>query len=359
MPISQDEYIKDALVSDIQMLGATDLELIAKRVLTNQTDKPLQTHGINLLGRPVKNTVDGRSPDSDIAFECSVEKGYFNDKNYNKIFHDIAHAVEQNPSNHKLCIFLVSSQLEPPSFRKDYLNAVAEFLNKKGVHPKIELYAARSLADLIYEEVVLQSGARDYYLQFFPQFAQVLAIHSYFGLPPSHCHRYVMDGDSMTKLKNHFMQHVICVLHGLSGSGKTETAIEFAYFCEKNGYNLLWMSGEDWPQNSKLASVKQSRAGSRFNITGIFNQTKTLLVIDNLNWPCIRENFAELEPGFSIGSKVLVTTQIESLDKSFCLPMPEISEECASSILGEKAESLTEKAKHVLKKCRFLPLRKC
>lgn len=351
-----EDNIKKVLIEEINLLNASDLERIAKRLLTEQTGVTFQSFGINILGRPVGYTVDGRSPDSCAAYECSAEMDYFTDKNYSKIFHDIEHAIEQNASHLLQDIFLLSSQMEPPSFRKRFNEKLAVYLKKKSLTCNVHLYSAQSISDLIYEDVVLNSQARDLYCSFFPRFDQAIAVFNYFGKPPINCYNHVANEVAIDSLKKYFMTKSICVLHGLSGSGKTEAAIEFAEHSRNEGYNILWLAGEDWKPNTLLESLKYSRAGSSFNITGVFKRIKTLLIVDNLGWACREANFVELEDGFKKGGRVLVTTQIKADDMGICLSMPELSMDNAIAILAETKDSLSDNAKKILEKFRFSPL---
>ena len=351
-----EESIKKILIEEINLLNASDLELIAKRLLTEQTGVTFQSFGINILGRPVGYTVDGRSPDSCAVYECSAEKDYFTDKDCLKIFHDIEHAINQNSSRLLKDIFLLSSQKEPPSFRKKFNERLTVFLKDKSLNCNVHLYGAQSISDLIYEDVVLNSQARDLYCSFFPRFDQEIAVYNYFGKPPINCYNHVANEVATDSLKKYFTTKSICVLHGISGSGKTEAAIEFAKYCRNEGYNILWLAGEDWKPNTLLESLKNSRAGSSFNITGVFKRIKTLLIVDNLGWACGETNFAELKDGFNKGGIVLVTTQIKADDIGICLSMPELSMDNAIAILAETKDSLSDNAKKILEKFRFSPL---
>lgn len=345
----RDRIIK-ILVEEIETVSDADFEIIAQMLVKQLTGVQQQELGVNIEGKTVGYTVDGRSPDSRIAHECSTQKNYFTDKKYSKINKDIKHAIDSTPG--KLTdIYLFASKKEPPSFRTGFL----AFINENYPDYHIHIYAARSIADLIFEAFVSDTQSKDFYTSIFPKFALETSIYSYYGIPPKHSGNYYSNDKALIAIQEHFKTNSICCLSGLSGSGKTEIAIEYAEISKEEGYNLLWITGEGWQENASLQSITRLQAENAINVAGIFNSIKTVLIIDNLNRICSRENFSELKEGFRSGGKILVTTQLTD-QADIYLPIPKLTEDCACRILGEQKSALTDTARLFIQKCLFSPL---
>ena len=120
------QKIEKNLIEEIKNLSATDLEQVGNYLLSVLEGKQLIHHGTNKEGRPCGYTVDSFSQDATIVGEYSVEKDYFTDYSetdgircYRKIHKDIQHAISHSGEN-LIKIYLVTSQEEIPSFRKEF-----------------------------------------------------------------------------------------------------------------------------------------------------------------------------------------------------------------------------------------------
>jgi hypothetical protein len=133
-------------------------------------------------------------------------------------------------------------------------------------------------------------------------------------------------------IRDHFEQgNHVCLLSGLSGSGKTQAAIDYLKHEGKNYENYLWITGSDWKQDTSLSSIQRARGGVAVNVAGIFNGYKTLLVIDSLERELIENSLDDLSKGLELGGRVLVTSQLNPASKSV-LHMPTVSAETAAAI---------------------------
>jgi len=105
-------------------------------------------------------------------------------------------------------------------------------------------------------------------------------------------------------------------------------------------------------------SMQINRFGTTSNIAGRFNTTRTLLVIDGLDIGIASDFFSELEAGFVIGSKVLISSAgtIDALPKYH---LDRLENECAKSILinGLPDESYDDSSvEYILKESGNHPL---
>ena len=349
------------LMSEISCLGAAELELIGHNVVGIRENNRMIHHGINKDYKPVKCTVDSFSEDSLVVAEYSSEQGYFDDRgdsseiklsSFPKIEKDIRHALDHRKPQGPDRIYLITNQEEPPSFRTKF-NATS-LGQSHGV--KIVLLDARELAKEVYQQSTNNPHCAVFYRQFFSGFSQNLDNYEYYGKLPAPCDGYIHDTGIHHALTKHFESNCICILHGISGSGKTQAAIDFVHHNSNVFENYVWISGKDWLKDTSLSAIKRSRGGVPVNIVGLFNISKTILVIDGLERSIDQAVFNELQEGFNKGGVVLVTSQSAILESENCLLIPEISNETAVGILGEDWNNSSSEARRFIRACKFCPL---
>jgi tetratricopeptide (TPR) repeat protein len=358
------EFIKKRVIRDlieeIADLDAASFELVGHKVIELIESKELVHHGLNKHHKPVGYTVDTFSQDFRIVAEYSTGKDYFEDasgsKNENKfikIENDIAHAIEMAGNITPEKLYLVSSIEEPPSFRGKFNKTDLAIKHSD----KTFFLDSRQLAGKIFDYSRDRSQAAEFFRFYLPDFSQNLDNYEYYGLTPPVCSNHQSEPLFRSAIQDHFAAgRLVCVLHGLSGSGKTQAAIDFVH-SEAAAYgNYLWIDGNDWCENVPLTAIKRSRGGVEINVAGVFNSTKTLLVVDDLSRQVTANTFAELEKGFAFGGRVLVTSQIGEPNSDIHLPVPLLSKEVAYSILGENSNSADDDTSAFVEACRFCPL---
>lgn len=356
------EYIKKLivkkLIEEVCNLDSAGIEIIGNNLISIIESNRMIHHGLNKDYRPSGYTVDSFSNDSKIVGEYSVDQKYFVDTSkksdqipkFEKIENDINHAISHYSDLEK--IYLITSQEEPPSFRSEFNKTQISKLHNE----KIVIIDARELANYIYKQSTSNPDHAAFYRQFFPNFSYDLDNYEYYGKVPSQCYDYCSDKGVLDTIHEHFLKHNICVLYGLSGSGKTQSSIDYVHFVGKEFENYLWISGDDWKPNTSLCSIQRTRGGAPVNVAGVFNSSKTVLIIDNLGQILDSSKMDELSRGFSLGGIILITSQISDLNNPFYLSIPSISEDTAIRILGEDPLSITEEVRGFIKASRFLPL---
>lgn len=350
------QRIERNLIDEIKNLSATDLECVGTYMLNIIEEESLVHHGINKDGRPCGYTVDSFSQDASIVGEYSVEKDYFTDyyekdgeRHYRKIHKDIVHALSHGGSNLKK-IYLITSQEEIPSFRKEF-NKTKDFLENRNI---LCIFDARLLAQEIYKQTVNSVDNMNFYKDYFPNFVQEFENYEYYGKIPSLCDNFCRDTKVLDKIDQFFKKTTpICLLYGVSGSGKTQTAIEYVHYKASEFQNYIWIAGDDWPAETSLSAIQRTRGGIPINVVGLFNKSKTIFIIDSLERDVNANDFSELSEGFEKGGRVIITSQIKS-SVDFCMPMPELSEDVAIRILGEERNEGV--VKQVAKKCKGFPI---
>ncbi len=158
-------------------------------------------------------------------------------------------------------------------------------------------------------------------------------------------------------IRQHFRSgSSVAILHGISGSGKTQAAIDFLHHDSSEFENYIWLASGDWNPDLPLAALKRSRGGTPVNVVGMFNSAKTILVIDKLDRGIDPSAFGELAPGFARGGVVLVTSQVALPGAPGHLPMPAVTSDVAIRILGEDPSRASPGLGRFIAACRFSPL---
>ncbi|WP_419810232.1 hypothetical protein [Bacterioplanoides sp.] len=347
------------LIDEINCLDAVALELIGHNLISIQESRKMIHHGVNKDYKPSGYTVDSFSEDSTVVGEYSTEKSYFNyqgtkDKPvYEKIDKDVYHAISHKSPDGPEIIYLICSQEEPPSFRAIFNKT--EVANKYA--SRIKILDSREIAKTIYEQSIQNPSSADFYKAFFPGFSQDLDNYEYYGKVPARCDNHIRAEDILELIARHFENNKnICVIHGVSGSGKTQLAIDFIHHAGKSFDNYIWISGDDWVIGNPLSSIQRSRGGVPINISGLFNTSKTILVIDNINSTIKEESFKELSQGFDKGGVVLITSQKSSPNSDIYFPVPRYSSSLALKILGLPEKKASNKCLQFINACSFSPL---
>ena len=358
------EFIKKRVIRDlideVADIDPISLEIIGHKVIETLESMKLVHHGINKDYKPVGYTVDTFSQDFAIVGEYSTEVNYFEDSSggkgenrFDKIEKDIRHAVAKSGDNPPSKIYLVSREEEPPSFRGKFNKS--DIAREHGA--RVHFLDARELAKTILQSSMDNSQAADFYRDYLPDFLQNLDNYEYYGRVPSACINHQSEPLFIDAVRSHFASGAeICVLYGLSGSGKTQSAIDYVHATLSEFGNYLWIAGEDWKDGVPLTAIKRSRGGVTINVAGVFNSTKTLLVVDDLSRPVTAESISELVPGFALGGRVLVTSQLGEPNSPIYLGVPRLSSAIAFRILNEDEATGDITIRQFVEACRFCPL---
>lgn len=347
------------LVKEIKNLDDKRIELVGHNYISMRENQQMVHHGLNIEYMAAGYTVDSFSDDSMIVGEYSAQKGYFEysgaaqDPVFDKINNDIEHALRHKKPEGPQKIYLISNQLENPSFRAKF--------NKTSLAmeygERLIIIDARELAKGIHDQTVNNTVASQFYRGYFPTYFQLLDNFEYFGKLPSICSDFVCEQAIFEAIDNHYRSGKnICILSGVSGTGKTQSAIDYVRRNITIYPNYIWISGDDWKLHTSLSSVQRSRGGAPINVAGLFNSSKSILVIDNINRNIESSEFSELAPGFERGGIILMTSQLSEPNNSLYLTIPRLSENTAFTILGEVESSSSELCREFIAKCSFSPL---
>ena len=356
---TKNRIIKDLIFEIENTTTSQSFEIIGNELISNLIGEKLIHHGVNKDGQHVGYTVDSFSSSSSVVAEYSTDKTYFNKKSsgqshtYEKIEKDIAHAIKHNSTDTLKNIYLLSSQCEPPSFRSDF-NETQIFLSEG---ERVIFFDAREIAKLIYDQSIRNHGYATFFKEYFPIFSLNLDKYEYYGILPPLCENHVSEPNILNAIDNHFKNgNNICILHGFSGSGKTQAVIDYIRSNSKNFENYIWVTGEDLSKSASCSSIKRTRGGTAINIIGMFKSSKTILVIDNMQDTDYKAMLSELSGGFNIGSIVLATSQISKPGDKNCLTIPSFSNSVACQIIGENSNCDNDLLSDILRYFNSSPL---
>ena len=329
------KIIVNKLIDEIESLSAEKIELIGNIFLENITGIIFQHHGTNRDGRPVGHTVDSLSTDSKYIAEYSTEKDYFDGKtSFPKIQNDIEHAKSFVGEGHLLKIYLICSQSEKTSFRENFYETNI-FKNNQDY---IEIWGAEDLADKIFDICISNTSFKNKISKYLPDFYKEIASYADYGdIPYELDENYIQNQEFIDEIYSKIIREKLCVITGISGSGKTQLAMDFFQQKKDNYDDYIWFDGSELTENSNLRDVKKERLGQPINLIGSFCSHKTLLVIDNLNFRVTAKFFEDCNKGFDLGSSIIITSQIQSDINNYV--MPDYSSACLLDMLGSSSEA--------------------
>ena len=328
------QRIVNKLIDEIENLNATNLELIGNIFLENHTGKTFIHHGTNRYGRPVGHTVDSLSTDSKYIAEYSTEKDYFSGKtSFHKIENDIEHAKSFIGAGDLIKIFLICSQSEPTSFRENFNETNLFKYNQND----IEIWGAEDLADKIFDISISNTSFKNKISNYLPNFYKEIESYADYGDTPYELdENYIQNQEFINDLDSKLIREKICVITGISGSGKTQLVMDF-FQQKKDDYDdYIWFDGGELTEDSNLRDVKKERLGQPTNLIGSFCARKTLLVIDNLNFKVTSHFFEDCKKGFDLGSSIIITSQIQSDINNYV--MPDYSSDYLLNMLGSSSD---------------------
>ena len=324
--------IKNDLLKEVETLSATTFESVCYEIFKRKfPDTTILHNGVNADDRPVKGTLDVNNSNLEICLECSVEKKYFIDDNYTKICNDIEHIITLSNGNVSK-IYLYCSQIQPPSFIPSWVKS-SKF--KKYKNYSIEFFDCRRIVDEIYDYCVERGTLFDFIGRYLPNFKKNMDRETYFENVQTQVNNYVNTESIFIKLQKHINEKPITVISGLSGAGKTELAIYYAKNNSENFENVFWLTGDNFDNNPSMNNYK--RGDRSINLISIFNEIKSLIIIDNYDKIINENSFKELSNGFLIGSRILITS-LNTAENSLYFKMPLMPEEYALNILGDYSD---------------------
>lgn len=352
------------IAEDLLILSETDFENIGHKFLCYKEQLELNHTGINMQGRPIKGNVDSISFDGKIIAEYSVDEKYFDVSNsskkndskdastvvhvtyeqdgktitkslHSKIFTDLEHAISYGGTTENKTIYLLSNRQCSGSFRDCFYKS-NEITNAQ-LNNEIKIYDLQLLSEQIYDLCEKYIEVRNEFKNDLEQYRLFINLYTDYEIP-AQCSYFVNDSEIINKIKGHYQNgNKICILYGISGSGKSSIAKEFAL---EDSRTAIWMDGQNFNKETIFTNITKTAASYSNNIEGFFNAGNILLILDNITCKIEESYFSNLSEGFEKNSIILCTSQLFNNEASHLyLPMPSFSEFSVRKILNESLSS--------------------
>ena len=314
-------YLVNELIRGIRAIGP-QFELFGQKVANYLIDEPLTHRGLNAQGHPVGNTIDSYSANGEIAAEYSAEQKYF-EKPFKKLTGDFQHVRANHPQAKQ--IFLVSAQECGPKLGTRLTNIRAWFEKRAGI--TIEVYDSRRIAEFIVDELLLNDEAVESLSPLLGPLERVRNEYAVTNLVPAQSDSYVRQGAIIDDISDRIRKDRVSAIAGVSGSGKSETAVAVATDLAAEFEIVIWVVATDLKALSELKGLDVERRGRRVNVDTLLKERSCLLVLDDLR---IALSVAQLKQHTAPKSAILVTRQT-AMDGDYRIP--DLNEVDARSIL--------------------------
>ena len=272
-------YLVNELIRGISAIGP-QFELFGQKIANYLIDEPLIHRGLNAQGHPVGNTIDSYSANGDIAAEYSAEQTYFQ-KPFKKLIGDYQHVRDNHPqATH---VFLLSAQECGPKLGTRLTN-IRSWLQRRN-QITVEVFDARRIAEFIVDGLLLNDEAIQTLSPLLAPLERVRNEYAVTNLAPSPNENYLRQDAIINDLSDQIRQHRVAAIAGVSGSGKSETAVAVAAALVGEFEIVIWVVATDLQALVELRGFDVERRGRRVNVDTLLKDRSCLLVLDDLRLP--------------------------------------------------------------------------
>lgn len=347
----KDHFIK-TVADELDHLNGTEFEFLCRPFIELLTDREFDIKGHNLEMKPIGRSVDlMQDGDFGVIGQCGTDKDYFSG---GKAVKDINSSLRNLPDFHT--IYLFSNRRATGSELPDLEKAVKAKLNGiKRSHAayKYHIYDGQRIAKTIYEKIYITDKVKEI-LAYLPK-----SYEYYLCMPQSNTLPMQKEGyknrpeekEIEKRLeKNDFLQ-----IYGLSGIGKTETAIAVANNLSDKFDTVLWL---DKLNNDcvSLSDLHIQRLGKSINLENLLSMFRVLIVVDNLNDDVENLKNVFIEKSKK-DSKCIVTSLQLNVSHADAFNLKHLSNAVSKEILNDcKVAPTEEQLEHVLSNVAGYPL---
>jgi NB-ARC domain len=145
-------------------------------------------------------------------------------------------------------------------------------------------------------------------------------------------------------------------LWGLSGIGKTETAISIARSIGRSFDTVIWLDGDEFTsQRINFSTIKILKFDQRLNLSFILNNYKTLLILDNFN-NSLNDIKADFDRENLKNSRCIVTSLQKNFSEDNSFQINFLSHELSNKILLESHKISKEDSQELISVTGGYPL---
>jgi hypothetical protein len=236
-----------------------------------------KNRGTTLLAAPVGHTIDSSGNSACYAAQYSSAQDYFES---NKPVNDLNSTVKKHP--HVKLVWLLAAASGAPSDRTEIDNKIT---NWKLANPGVEvrLLDGREIATYIVDNLdsdALVSALQER-LPSLIRLAEENALSHSLPDRGSYVHRPETEAIAEARLRSR--RYVI--LSGLSGTGKSDLAVQLARKVDVD--SRIWLDASKFQRPEDLKSVALHRRGVVHNVEYLLRDRRCVVVLDNLTglWP--------------------------------------------------------------------------
>jgi tetratricopeptide (TPR) repeat protein len=293
-------YLVNELIRGISAIGP-QFELFGQNVTNYLVEEPLIHRGLNAQGHPVGNTIDSYSENGNIAAEYSAEQTYFQ-KPFKKLIGDFRHVRANHPQATR--IYLMSAQECGPKLNTRLTNLRAWIQRRFRI--TAEVYDARRIAEFIVDDLLLNDEAIQILSPLLAPLERVRNEFAVTNLVPAQNENYLRQDVFINDILQQIRQQRAAGIAGVSGSGKSETAVAVATNLAGEFEIVIWVVATELKHLFELRGLDVERRGRRVNVDTLLKERSCLLVLDDLRLSLTVE---QLRPHTNAKSAILVTRQ--------------------------------------------------
>lgn len=298
------------LVAGIGVIGP-DFERFGTIIVDQIVKKRMNHRGLTPRGIPVKSTVDSISDDGSTAAQYSAQTNYFDDP-YKKLLDDKKLLQELHPNASEL--FLLSSCLCSPGAHTDLVGIAANEKTATGLD--LVIYDSRRIAEYIVDELLIDDRVIDALSPYLATLEKVRTEYAATNLLPKTAKSYLARADVEEQLKRLINTEKVAILAGLSGTGKSQTAIAVANDLANNFEMVIWVNGKELSTIEDLQAHRVDRRNMGLNLSHLLKNRATLLILDDLFFAISSDDLKAL---CGDKSAILVTRQVAQ-QADLCMP---------------------------------------
>ncbi|WP_146209886.1 ATP-binding protein [Vitiosangium sp. GDMCC 1.1324] len=315
------------LLQALSTLSGVEWEPLAHRLTERMAGVKLRHRGQGVAGNPLGYTLDSYSDNGTIAAEYGTEAGYF--KDLQKPKRDFEHVRKLLPSAE--IIYLLSNQTATASREMELLNWHVEVASTEGI--LLYVLTARDIAEFIVDNVLESDAFAEEIGDHFEPLRRLRELHAASNLVPGASSGVVARKNVEERIQELLEAHQVVLLSGISGIGKSESAIAVANALRQDFDWSIWTSGLKIRSAADLRSVDVTRRGLQHNLLGMLSNRSCLLILDDLQTEApIEQVLGELKASCGPSARVIVTSQLTA-SRPFTIEMPLLEESEARTLL--------------------------
>jgi hypothetical protein len=326
------KQLMQQLLAAFAAMSATEWELLGHALAEHIAGVRLRHRGLTVAGNPRGYSVDSYSNDARIVAEYGTELGYFEDLSKPK--EDFEHARREAP--HVETVLLLSNQEAGQTAMLDVAAWVDDVRLGTGI--LLDVYDANDIGDVILDDV-LPRGRGDKIAPYLEPIQRLLkeqaASHQMPSPRPGALPRPALESRIQAELD---ARHVV-LLSGISGLGKSETAVSIATARVPLHDRVVWVGNPHLRSAAELEAIDVAHVGMLENLQGMLATRSCFVVLDDLQaGRPLGDLLDELTAVCGPEARVLITSQ-ESTDRPNDMPMEFLDRDEARTVLEQDVDT--------------------